>query len=329
MRPRACWDFPSRVIEILFESLLKLRVTFVDFSLSSTWLVYCKTESSVDNCLKIRQHLLIINVRLLNFGCSNICVVKFNSCKGLKQQCDVKYSLSSIAGYRINSKGHTMLDRPALSIRHTSRRFQMYRIVRFVIRRLFNALKTYHKFPSTIASDSRTKAISGRSAMSVHKRPVINRNADENVNNHGVSNASRGKVRERLPLPSGLCSTFPPSSWCWSQLHHELEKYHNQRALFITLFMLTLFVCLLIRATKLCYDPNWQHRGSPTFRSHPAVLFSFRTLISSFSERSLSVTRENVLFKCTDRHNEMHRRSPALLQSRRENKNSKNNKSGV
>lgn len=83
-----------------------------------------------------------------------------------------------------------MLNRATLSVRHQSRRLQMYRVVKLVIRRLFNAFKTYHKFPLTIASDSRTKAISGRGAKSVHKRPVINRNVDESASDHGVSNFS-------------------------------------------------------------------------------------------------------------------------------------------
>ena len=81
-------------------------------------------------------------------------------------------------------------NRPTLSIRHqTSRRLQMYRVIKFVIRRLFNAFKAYHKFPLSIASDARTKAISGRSEQAVQKLPAINRNVDNNVNSsHGVSN---------------------------------------------------------------------------------------------------------------------------------------------
>lgn len=90
-----------------------------------------------------------------------------------------------------------MLNRPTLSIRHhTSRRLQMYRIVKFVIRRLFNAFKAYHKSPLNIASDARTKALSGRNAQSVQKLPVINRNVDNNVNSHGVSNFRRSLVSE-------------------------------------------------------------------------------------------------------------------------------------
>jgi hypothetical protein len=101
-------------------------------------------------------------------------------------------------------------------IRHTSRRLQMYRMVKFVIRRLFNAFKAYHKYPSSIASDARTKAISGRNAVSSRKRPVvINRNVGDNVNNnHGVSNSLKRDQQcwkscklERVSLP-GLCSTF-------------------------------------------------------------------------------------------------------------------------
>ena len=100
----------------------------------------------------------------------------------------------------------TLLTRDLMStravIRRTSRRLQMYRFVKLVIRNLFNAFKAYHKFPSTIASDAQTKTVSGRDAMSVNKRSTINRNADESVNNHGVSNFLR-------PVSlSGLCSTF-------------------------------------------------------------------------------------------------------------------------
>lgn len=82
-----------------------------------------------------------------------------------------------------------MSNRSVLSIRHASRRLQVYRLVKFVIRHLFSAFKSYHKFPSTIASDARTKADVGRGAMSPRKRPVINRNAGDNVNSHGVSNS--------------------------------------------------------------------------------------------------------------------------------------------
>ena len=78
----------------------------------------------------------------------------------------------------------------ATSIRHASRRIQMYRMVKSVIRNLFNAFKAYHKFSATIASDARTKKIVGRGTMSVNKRSVINRNAGNSVNNHGVSNST-------------------------------------------------------------------------------------------------------------------------------------------
>lgn len=66
---------------------------------------------------------------------------------------------------------------PTLSIRRasTSRRVQMYRIVKFVISRMLSAFQAYHKSPSIIASDKRTKAITGRGALA-SKRPAINRN---------------------------------------------------------------------------------------------------------------------------------------------------------
>lgn len=150
-----------------------------------------------------------------------------------------------------------MLDRPALSIRHPSRRFQMYRLVRFVIRRLFNALKTYHKSSSTIASDSRTKAISGRGALSVHKRPVINRNAGENVNNHGVSNVSFTigvepeitDEREKTIENDCRCQGFAPLSPMMVMMipiTSSVRKVSQRaRASFITLFYVDacLFAC--------------------------------------------------------------------------------------
>lgn len=85
----------------------------------------------------------------------------------------------------------------------------MYRLVRFVIRRLFSAFKAYHKFPLTIASDAPTKTVSGR----LHKRPTINRNVGDSVNSHGVSNFTTtgdepDDKRERL----SLCQGFGPDS---------------------------------------------------------------------------------------------------------------------
>ena len=68
----------------------------------------------------------------------------------------------------------------------------MHRVVKYVIRYLFNAFKAYHKFPCAIASESRTKTLSERSALPVHKRQVI----DRNVNSHGVSCSFNGNEPE-------------------------------------------------------------------------------------------------------------------------------------
>lgn len=82
-----------------------------------------------------------------------------------------------------------MVNRPSLPIcQHTSRRVQLYRVVKLMIKRLINIFKAYHKFPLNIASDARTKALSGRGALPAHILPAINRNVENNVNSHGVSN---------------------------------------------------------------------------------------------------------------------------------------------
>lgn len=57
-----------------------------------------------------------------------------------------------------------------------------------MIKRLINIFKAYHKFPLNIASDARTKALSGRGALPAVFLPAINRNVENNVNSHGVSN---------------------------------------------------------------------------------------------------------------------------------------------
>jgi hypothetical protein len=113
----------------------------------------------------------------------------------------------------------TMTNR--IAIPNTSRRLQMYRLVKFVIRNLFNAFnfKAYHKFPSTIASVVRTKAISGSDALSVQKRPTINRNANDSVNNHGVSNFSPG-VAVRAPFYFPFPSFSSTRVYGVNQLHH-------------------------------------------------------------------------------------------------------------
>lgn len=107
--------------------------------------------------------------------------------------------------------------RPSHPIRHTSRRLQMYRMVKFVIRHLFNAFKAYHKFPSTIASDARAKAISGRGTKSARKRPAINRNVGDNVNSYGVSNRRVGmRYGKQLSNESECrCQGFAPLSVLW------------------------------------------------------------------------------------------------------------------
>lgn len=67
------------------------------------------------------------------------------------------------------------------------------RAFRLAIRQFFYALRAYHKFSSIIASDARTKAISGR-AISVCKAIQANDNNnvvdDDNIN-HSVSDIKK------------------------------------------------------------------------------------------------------------------------------------------
>lgn len=62
------------------------------------------------------------------------------------------------------------------------RRSKLYRVLRIVIRQIFYALKTYNKFSSIIASDTRrTKA----NVITIYKA-IANRNINDN-NNPSVS----------------------------------------------------------------------------------------------------------------------------------------------
>lgn len=68
------------------------------------------------------------------------------------------------------------------------RRFKLMRAFRIAIRQFYYALRAYRKFSSIIASDARTKAISGR-AISVCEAVIANNNNnvdDDNIN-HSVS----------------------------------------------------------------------------------------------------------------------------------------------
>lgn len=108
-----------------------------------------------------------------------------------------------------------MVNRPSLPICHrASARVQLYRVVKLMIKRLINLFKAYHKFPLNIASDARTKALSGRGALPAHILPAINRNVANNVNSHGVSNFASVErliqklTQARVPRSRSLWPTF-------------------------------------------------------------------------------------------------------------------------
>jgi hypothetical protein len=66
-------------------------------------------------------------------------------------------------------------------------RFHMNVIIKFLMRQVMLFYKIYHKFPSIIASASRTESLSGRNSMSIRIRSLIDRNSQDNP--IGVSNS--------------------------------------------------------------------------------------------------------------------------------------------
>jgi hypothetical protein len=68
-------------------------------------------------------------------------------------------------------------------------RLHMNVIIKFLMRQVMLFYKIYHKFPSIIASASRTsESLSGRNSMSIRIRSLIDRNSSQD-NPIGVSNS--------------------------------------------------------------------------------------------------------------------------------------------